>query len=137
MNAERMTFAQALAHPEFGILGHAQVSRYLDMAETALKQGGAFGEPTAEAMALSQTPMPPALLAQLAQEQAAEAKKAEAVAETSGMGQPPIEADSGNDNVTEPLDETKPEADGQPELVTVGGDSGQAVKKGGKNGRSS
>jgi hypothetical protein len=111
MNADRMTFQRALTHSGFGILGHAQISRYLDLAEQALTQGGAFGEPAPEALAISQTPMPEALLARLAQEGA----------EASEMLQPPIVA----------------EGDGEPQLVTAGGESGSAVKGGRRNGRTS
>jgi hypothetical protein len=155
MNAERMTFEAALVSPEFGILGQAQVSRYLQTAEAALEHGGAFGEPTAEAMSLAQTPMPKALLARLAEEKAKEAEaqaaKAEAEAaksgdtEGDGTGEVSIVAEIGNDAVTASLDGAPAEGqapivtegDGQPELVTAGGDEGRSSKKGGKNGRTS
>lgn len=42
INAERMDFEKALAHPAFGILGQAQVSLYLKTAEMSLDQAGAF-----------------------------------------------------------------------------------------------
>lgn len=121
INANRLTFSDALTYLQFGILGQAQVRCYLDEARSAISHGGAFGEPTADALALAKTPMPKALLAQLAEEKAkkAEAQKAKAEAETSGMVEPPIVND------------------GAPELVTAGGQADSAVKGGRKNGRTS
>jgi hypothetical protein len=42
INATRMTFAQALTHDAFGLLGRSQVAAYLRDAAQALEQGGAF-----------------------------------------------------------------------------------------------
>jgi hypothetical protein len=44
INAARMTFAQAVIHGEFGILGRASIASYLSSAAQALEAGGAFSQ---------------------------------------------------------------------------------------------
>lgn len=58
VNAERLTFADALAFEDFGILGQAQIGKYLQLAEQAIVAGGAFGEPTDKAMTVARSAMP-------------------------------------------------------------------------------
>jgi hypothetical protein len=58
VNAERLTFADALAFEDFGILGQAQIGRYLQLAEQTIVAGGAFGEPTDEAMRIARLDIP-------------------------------------------------------------------------------
>jgi hypothetical protein len=58
INAERMTFEQALSAPTFGILGQAQVSLYLKNAAQVFQDAGAFGEPSERSMATANLPMP-------------------------------------------------------------------------------
>jgi hypothetical protein len=58
VNAERLTFADALAFEDFGILGQAQIGRYLQLAEQTIVAGGAFGKPTDEAMAIARSDIP-------------------------------------------------------------------------------
>jgi uncharacterized glyoxalase superfamily protein PhnB len=58
INAERLTFADALVFEEFGILGQAQIGRYLQEAEVAIKAAGAFGAPSDQAMAIARSTMP-------------------------------------------------------------------------------
>jgi hypothetical protein len=58
INAERMTFEQALSAPTFGILGQAQVGLYLKNAAQVFQDAGAFGAPSERAMATANLPMP-------------------------------------------------------------------------------
>jgi hypothetical protein len=59
INHQRLDFEAALKLPQFGFVGRANIAHYLKHATAALKIGGAFGQPSDQAMLMARSPMPP------------------------------------------------------------------------------
>ncbi len=53
VNAKRLSFAAAIQDEDLGAIGRMVVEQYLMLVELPIVAGGAFGEPSAEAMAIA------------------------------------------------------------------------------------